>query len=374
MKVSAAHLTSSARSVEESFPLRQMPTLEDVLPAYLGESSTEANVGEGGDTAQMLAMMQTMITKVSKMEKGLKSTSAAFGNRLSELAEGRRGRQASRSQSRATREQQLFGGLEGFENLWKTQSKGNAAQTAEEEDDDNDEDEEELEAPVRGDKRGKHCKASSSGVGDMTTLMNLQMMAMMQKMSKKMGGSDSSGSEGENLGRGGEPDFTGISKMRKKFRTRPETFLQSYTERTKADLGVRDNRQVWRFADNGRRLRPVFGKTSGLHRAMNLFLEVVQLHHDRQPDQACALAIQAAKALHQVAIDKGSWENATLLIPLEEVGERSKFGGDEKELRGIYKYRKSLRDLRTLAQSQKTEEEEADEVVPPKKSDSSQMQ
>ena len=183
----------------------------------------------------------------------------------------------------------------------------------------------------------------------MSAMMNMQMLMMMQKLSKKMGqDSDSDDSDTGTSFKNGEPDFQGIRNLRRRFRMSPEKFVPAFAARTASDLGVRDSRQVWRFADNGKRMRGTFGKMAGLHEAYMLVLEIVQLHHDNQPEMAGALAVQIAKALHQVALDKGSWENATLLVPLEEAGERSLFGGDERELRGIYKYKKSLRELKSM--------------------------
>ena len=107
-----------------------------------------------------------------------------------------------------------------------------------------------------------------------------------------------------------------------------------------------------------------------------LFLEIVHPHHDKRPEQASASGVQAGKALHQVSLENpaaaGAWENAQLLIPLEEVGERSKFSGDERELRGSYQYRESLRELGTLGQGQTNkdkagDEEETPAAVPKKK-------
>ena len=164
---------------------------------------------------------------------------------------------------------------------------------------------------------------------DMSAMMNLQTLKMMQKMNKKLGGKSSTDSkDGER--NNGDPDFTGITKMRKKFR-----------------------------------LRPVFGNMAGVHGTLLLILEVVQLHHDNQPEQASARVVQACKALRQVALDKESWENAQLLILLEEVGKRFKFSGDERELRGIYKYRKSLLELRTLGEGQTNKDEAGDEEETP---------
>ena len=203
---------------------------------------------------------------------------------------------------------------------------------------------------------------------DTSARMNLQMLKMMQKMNKKLGGKSSTDSEdGER--NNGDPDFAWITKMRKKFRARPEVFVREFASRTKSWHGVKDNRPVGRFPDNGKRVRPVFGKRAGLHRTLMLFLEIVHPHHDKRPEQASASGVQAGKALHQVSLENpaaaGAWENAQLLIPLEEVGETSKFGGDERELRGSYKYRKSLRELGTLGQGQTNKDKAGDEEETP---------
>ena len=147
---------------------------------------------------------------------------------------------------------------------------------------------------------------------DVSARMSLQMLKMMQKMNKKLGGKSSTDSEdGER--NNGDPDFAWITKMRKKFRARPEVFVREFASRTKSWHGVKDNRQVGRFADNGKRLRPVFGKMAGLHRTLMLFLEVVHPHHDKQPEQASALAMQACKALHQV--EAGEEEETPAAVP-----------------------------------------------------------
>jgi len=185
-------------------------------------------------------------------------------------------------------------------------------------------------------------------VPDLNALVALQTLKMLKKMSRKMGDGDETDSEGSDEGvmRGGEPDFAGINNMRKRFCLHPERFVPAYTPRTKSDLGVRDPRQVWRFTDNGKRMRGKFGTMSGMFQVSMYVLEIIQFHADGEAEKGGALAVQLAKAIHQMAIDKGSWENAVYLIPLEEPGERSRFGGDERELKSIYKYKRSMRELR----------------------------
>ena len=57
------------------------------------------------------------------------------------------------------------------------------------------------------------------------------------------------------------------------------------------------------------------------------------------------MVIQLLKALLQVAVDKGDWQNAELLMPTQPHG-RVHFGGDEHEMQAVFKYQKSLRELR----------------------------
>ena len=60
---------------------------------------------------------------------------------------------------------------------------------------------------------------------------------------------------------------------------------------------------------------------------------------------ALALAVQASKALHQVAIDGGAWANVLLLIPLEGPVGAYAFGGEEAVLADVYAYRKAIDEL-----------------------------
>ena len=57
-------------------------------------------------------------------------------------------------------------------------------------------------------------------------------MKMMQKKNKKQSGESSTDSEDGELNNG-DPDLTGITKMRKKFRGKPEVFLKEFAASTK---------------------------------------------------------------------------------------------------------------------------------------------
>ena len=74
--------------------------------------------------------------------------------------------------------------------------------------------------------------------------------------------------------------------------------------------------------------------------------EVLQSWQSHRPAVAQAMLVQALKALHQVALDKGDWASATLLWPGEDPTVGEHFGGSETEMRHVHSYRKSLSELR----------------------------
>ena len=129
----------------------------------------------------------------------------------------------------------------------------------------------------------------------------------------------------------------------------PRRTTARYVRRVVRLLGVRSQAQYWALRDMSQRLRPRFGQMLGLWRCHFLLSEVAQFGLENRPDHATALAIQGCKALHQVAIDKGSWENAIHLLPLDDPLGADDFGGDEVELSDTHAYRKATEELKTKA-------------------------
>eukprot|EP00973_Karenia_brevis_P035831 4945493-Karenia_brevis.AAC.1 len=89
-----------------------------------------------------------------------------------------------------------------------------------------------------------------------------------------------------------------------------------------------------------------FGKMRGLFKAFHGCTEVLQLMESGEQAQAQASLIQLVKGLLQVALDKGDWATAQLLLPWQDPTARAEWGGDEKELEEIYKYRRAIKELR----------------------------
>ena len=61
---------------------------------------------------------------------------------------------------------------------------------------------------------------------------------------------------------------------------------------------------------------------------------------------ALAFACQPSEALHQIALDRGSWDSALLLLPMPDALGDPSFGGEEHELAAVHSHRKALKDLK----------------------------
>ena len=112
-------------------------------------------------------------------------------------------------------------------------------------------------------------------------------------------------------------------------------------------MGVSSEQQFWRFEHRSLALKDVFGRLKGLwkvHYELSALLSVWEEGRDRV---AKAHLVQLLKALHQVALDQGQWENATLMLPTVPPDQRAPFGGSPGEMKAVFEYQKALRELRS---------------------------
>ncbi len=79
-----------------------------------------------------------------------------------------------------------------------------------------------------------------------------------------------------------------------------------------------------------------------------------------RPRVARARAVQALKALRQVALDNGAWKNAWPLTGLVEPGKTRKFGGSERELEIVASYNRALDELEKRTEKDRANEETGD--------------
>ena len=76
-------------------------------------------------------------------------------------------------------------------------------------------------------------------------------------------------------------------------------------------------------------------------------------------EHSVAFACQTSKALHQVALDRGGWDNALPMIPVADILQEPQFGGEEVEMKMIHSYKKAMREIKsqyTVKDSRKEEE------------------
>ena len=92
-----------------------------------------------------------------------------------------------------------------------------------------------------------------------------------------------------------------------------------------------------------------FGSLKSFFRIHFYLPEILPTSEDGNEEEAEPIVIQSLKAHLQVAVDKGDWQNAELLMPMQPHG-RVHFGGDEHEMQAMFKYHKSLLELQSKNQ------------------------
>ena len=86
--------------------------------------------------------------------------------------------------------------------------------------------------------------------------------------------------------------------------------------------------------------------------------EILQLQIGGDYDGVTALTALACQAVHQVGLDKGSWENAVFIIPTSDPLSRPVFGADEQTLQEVHRYRRALKELRSHTTSTRDDAKE----------------
>ena len=135
-------------------------------------------------------------------------------------------------------------------------------------------------------------------------------------------------------------------KLRRKIHRKPGNIVGRYRRRVQSKLTGDDPRKPWRYVDFALKLLPTFGKLRGLWRCHYIFSEILQTSESASVDEVQAMIVQASKCLHQVALDRGSWDTAQLLLPTANPLQLDEFGGDPEELDVIHKYNSAMSDLK----------------------------
>ena len=185
---------------------------------------------------------------------------------------------------------------------------------------------------------------------DPTVLIQLKMLEAMERMEKRA--SKGSGSDSEDLPNAGKTTkgLKGIHGIRRAVTKNPQRIQADYDDFIKNNLGVRDSRQVWMHQDWATKSRAKFGKMTGTWRIYHALSHMLDTHAAGQDASVMAEIIQLQKALMQVAVDFGSWDNATLLLPYPDPLGTVDYGGTEREMEAVVTYRQGLRELKTRVQ------------------------
>ena len=176
--------------------------------------------------------------------------------------------------------------------------------------------------------RGKGAK----DVGEMTQAMMLMLLMQQNKKNEAE----------EDQGDAGGRAFKRIHKLKGKVEKDPIPLITEYLKEVQSVLGVEDGDpwQVYQMTEH-----VPWGKMLGLKRCHWHLSHALAFSLRGRKHQAEAYMVQLLKSLHQVALDGGSWEVASLLLPARDPCQREQWGASERELEAVASYRKAMKEI-----------------------------
>jgi len=178
--------------------------------------------------------------------------------------------------------------------------------------------------------------------------LQLETLRTLRLLQKGRGGQDSDDGEGGALDHEGQAKkLKGIRRLRRQWERRPHTMTEDYVRMVRERLGIVDDRMPWHLRHYSIQLRSAFGRFAALYRIHYWLSEVLHLViFQGELPKAMAMIVQLLKATHQAALNGGSWEIASLLIPGEDPLLPPRFAGQFGELAAAAAYREGLAALR----------------------------
>ena len=159
----------------------------------------------------------------------------------------------------------------------------------------------------------------------MDTNQMLMMMMMNQMKNADLGGEND---------RGGRA-FRKIHSIRQKCEKQPEQVVAAYLDEVMAHLGAEQG-DLWQPWQMTRTIH--WGNMAGLHRCHFHVSHILRLSLKAENRRAEAYLVQLLRALHQVALDGGTWATGSLLLPTRDPLFKQACGGTEEELEAIVSY------------------------------------
>jgi hypothetical protein len=173
----------------------------------------------------------------------------------------------------------------------------------------------------------------SFGADQQQNMQTLMMMAYMNQMSR----------QGQDGDMSGHKAFRRVHKLKQRVYTQPEEVVNQYLTELVDRMGIEtgDAWAVWQYTQ-----KLPWGRNQGLMRAHFHASHCLQLSLRGQHRCAQAYLVQLCRALYQVALDRGSWETASLFLPRTDPAQRDMWGGTEQELEAAAAYNEAMRKMR----------------------------
>ena len=115
----------------------------------------------------------------------------------------------------------------------------------------------------------------------------------------------------------------------------------------------------WRFADWSLKVLPKFGKMKGLWRAHWILAMILEKIRRGETDLAAAWCVQGSRCIYQVALDRGVWSTASLLLPEQDPLVADSSGGTLEELMAAHAWQSATAELKKIRpQGDKNSDEE----------------
>ena len=182
------------------------------------------------------------------------------------------------------------------------------------------------------------------------------MAKQLRKLQRRRSSSSDSETQSSGEGSSGGHRHSGPSKLKAVLRLRervkrhPLRILTNYRSRCLRRLGIYalPNGMLsapYTHPSTSLHLRPSFGRMTGLWRCHFAMSHVLELMEHRRVEEAAATAVQVLKAIHQTALDGGSWNSST--DPLA----KDLFGGDAEEMMATAAWNRGVKDLQSQVAS-----------------------
>lgn len=200
--------------------------------------------------------------------------------------------------------------------------------------------------------RGKAVDLNSQNLNALVTLELLKTL----KSQKRSGASSSSNAHRDELSEGSSLESSdsqgkkgGASRALRAYRRghrsmrrHPLRHVRRYIKEVEHFLGAGAD-TAYSLSDYTKKLN--WGKNRSLLRVHSALSEILQTLLRDNPEEAALEIVQLLKAVHQTALDQGSWRTSWLLLRYADPVEVPRFGGEPQELERVAAYLSALQKL-----------------------------